>query len=91
MKVWMQPIEMIAFFDVTGKPRPLRYRWKSPLDHGDHELRVIKIDRVIECREEKLVGNRMMVYRCQSVIDDLEKVYELKYEFNTCKWYLYKM
>jgi len=91
MKIWMQPIEMIAFFDEKGNPRPLRYRWKSPLDHDDHEFQVIKIDRVIECREEKLAGNRMMVYRCQSVIDDLEKVYELRYEFSTCKWYLYKM
>lgn len=91
MKIWMQPIEMIAFFDAKGSPRPLRYRWESPLNFGDNGLHVIKVDRIIEYREEKLAGNRMIVYRCQSMIGDLEKVYELKYEYKTCRWYLYKM
>jgi len=52
---------------------------------------IINVDRIITRAEEKLAGNRMIVFKCQSVFDSTEKLYELKYEINTCKWFLYKM
>ncbi len=91
MKVWMEPIEMIASFDANGTPRPLKYRWQTSIDSVELEPLVVKVGRVIECRKEKLAGNQMMIYRCQSIIGNVEKVYELKYELSTCKWYLYKL
>lgn len=84
MKVYMKPIEMIAAFSCEGKSRP--YRFKLP----DTE-KVIKVGRIDYTQEEKLAGNRMFVYRCRSIIDGAEKIYELKYELNTCKWFLFKM
>jgi len=33
----------------------------------------------------------MLIFTCQSVINGLEKRYEIKYELSTCKWFLYKM
>lgn len=53
--------------------------------------KVIKVDQVIFAQEEKLAGNRMIIYRCKSKINNLEKIYELKYEIDTCKWFLYKI
>jgi len=41
--------------------------------------------------KEKLVENLMMVFRCQSIINNIDRVYELKYELSACKWMLYKM
>lgn len=83
----MKPIEMIAWFTTKEKPIPLRYR----LIDENNTYKVIKVDRVIFAEEEKLAGNRMILYRCESEINKLKTIYELKYEIDTCKWFLYKI
>lgn len=87
MKILMQPIEMIAWFTLEGAPNPLRYKMIS----DDASNVVVKVDRVVTRSEEKLAGNRMIIFRCQSEINGFLKLFELKYELNTCKWYLYKI
>ena len=52
---------------------------------------VVKVDRIVTRSEEKIAGNRMIIFRCQSEIDGLLKLFELKYELSTCKWYLFKI
>lgn len=86
MKVLMKPIEMIAWFTKNKKPIPLRYR----IVDENNMYRVIKVDRVLFAEEEKLAGNRMIVYRCESKINNLRRIYELKYEIDSCRWFLYK-
>jgi len=87
MKVFMKPIEMIAWFTLDGCPRPIRFRMLQP----DHSSLVVKVDRIVDQKEEKLAGNRMMVFICQSIIEGVQRIYELKYEISTCKWFLYKL
>ena len=87
MKVLAQPIEMISYTNEKGEIRPLRFR----LQIGDEPLKVIKIDKVIFKQLEKFAGNPMILYRCQSTEGNVEKLFEIKYELNTCKWVLYKM
>ncbi|MDP4127607.1 MAG: hypothetical protein Q8912_11765 [Bacillota bacterium] len=87
MRILMQPIEMIAWFTREGIPNPIRYRLTS----GNDSHVVVKVDHVVTRSEEKLAGNRMLIFRCQSEINGLIKQYELKYELNTCKWYLHKL
>ena len=87
MKILMQPIEMIAWFTLEGTPNPIRYKITST----DSSNVVVKVDRVVTRSEEKLAGNRMIIFRCQSRINGLSRQYELKYELNTCKWYLHKI
>lgn len=82
----MKPIEMIAWFTEGGIPRPLRYR----IDSGDG-LKVIKVDNIITMEKERLAGNPMLIFKCQSIIHGVEKLYELKYEVSSCKWFLYKI
>jgi hypothetical protein len=86
MKVIMQPIEMVARFSEGGIPRPVKYKVTF-----EGIPMVITIDKILLKTEEKLAGNRMIIFRCQSIINGLLKVFELKYELNTCKWFLYKM
>lgn len=81
MKVLMKPIEMIAWFDLGGIPRPIRFR-------VDGE--VIKV-HICTITDEKMAGNRMKIYRCQSEIDGQLKLFELKFELQTCKWFLFRM
>jgi hypothetical protein len=33
----------------------------------------------------------MLVFTVQSVMDGIERVYEMKYEIQTSRWYLYKL
>lgn len=86
MKIIMQPIEMVARFNEHGIPRPVKFKARFegvPI--------VISIDKIILKTEEKLAGNPMIIFRCQSAINGLLKVFEIKYELSTCKWFLYKM
>ena len=73
MKVLMKPIEMIALFS-ADKPRPIKFK----IDDN-----VVKVEQIISLSEEKLAGNRMIIYRCQSEINGLLKQFELKYEILT--------
>jgi len=87
MKVYMRPIESIVWFTQDGIPYPLRYRIKAE----DRTYKTVKISRIISRTEEKTAGNRMLIFRCEGEINGLLKIFELKYELSTCKWYLYKI
>lgn len=82
MHLVMAPIEMIAWFDLPGTPRPIRFR---------HDGNVVKVERVLSISDEKLAGNKMKVFECQSEVNGQLKRYALKYELDSCKWFLYKI
>jgi len=86
MRLIMAPIEMIAKFTVKGQPRPVKFRIEQ-----EQERQEVTIDRIVSQEEEKLGGNRMLVYSCQSMIKGTERRYELKYEVATCRWFLSKI
>lgn len=87
MKVIAKSIDMVVWFNEKGEPNPIRFR----VTKEDSSFKVIKVDKVLYKEEEKLAGNKMIVFRCQSIIDGVDKVYEIKYELSTCKWILFKM
>lgn len=87
MKVIAKPIEVVAWFDLSGKINPVRFK----ITNEDESNSVIKIDRIICIDKEKLAGNNMLVFKCQSIIDGVERIYELKYELSTCRWILFKI
>ena len=86
MKVVAKEIEVISVMS-KGLITPLRLR----IIKDDESLQVIKVDKVITRAQEKLAGNLMIVFVCQSLVGDIEKRYELKYEMNTCRWVLWKI
>jgi len=83
----MKPIESIAWFTREGIPHPIKYR----IITEDKTFQTVKVARIICRTEEKIAGNRMFIYRCEGEINGLLKIFELKYEINTCKWYVYKI
>jgi hypothetical protein len=87
MKIVAQPIEMVSYTDERGTIKPIRFRMQI----SDEPMQVIKIDKIIVKDLEKLAGNLMIVYKCQSLIGDTVKPFEIKYELSTCKWILYKI
>lgn len=40
---------------------------------------------------EKYCGNKVLVYTCSAVIDGIERIFEIKYDIEKCKWILYKI
>lgn len=87
MKILMKSIDMIAWFTQEGIPHPLKFR----LEEQGSKYSTIKVSQIKERKKEKLAGNHMFVFTCQSIIQGAEKVYELKYEIATCRWFLYKI
>jgi len=83
----MKTIRMISVTEEDGVLTPLKFQLKSK----DEGRITVKVDNVILRNEEKLAGNKMLIYRCQSQINGMLRIFELKYEVSTCKWYLYKM
>jgi hypothetical protein len=86
MKTVMRPIEMIASSNTEGILTPIRYRI---IDSGEGV--VVTVDSILTRTEEKVAGFRNLIFRCRSTIDGVQKVYELKYEVDRCKWFLYRI
>lgn len=79
MKVLNEPIDMIAVFEKeTGKIKPFKFKY------NDLPIKVQKVNKIYE---EKLAGNKRRVFVCTHNGKD---IYELKYELDSCKWYLFK-
>jgi len=87
MKILMKPIRMICFFEENGIPNPIKFQYRDE----EKKYITVKVDNIVNRDEEKLAGNRMFIFKCQSEDGDVIKIYELKYEINTCKWFLFKM
>ena len=82
MIILSTPITVLAHFEIDGTPHPLRFKL------ADKE---IKIEQGLSVTEEKLAGNKMLIFRCQSEIGGVLKPFEIKFEMGTCKWFLWKM
>lgn len=83
----MQSVDMICFTTKNGAITPIKFR----IPDEEKENRIIRINKILSRKEEKLAGNRMLIFTVQSVINGNECLYEMKYEINTCKWFLYKI
>jgi hypothetical protein len=81
-----KPVDMIGWYAENGHLKPERYRFQEGWD----ECIKIKIEKILEEREEKKGKNRIIVYRCQSIIEDYCKEYELIYDVSDCRWELRK-
>ena len=86
MKVVAKDVEMIAWFKKPEIPIPIKF-----MIYDKYEKKIIKVNKIIHTEEEKLAGNKMYIYRCQSLIKNQEIIYELKYEVSHCRWYLFKI
>lgn len=87
MKILMKTVDMICLSSSNGEITPLKFRFNE----DGQEARIIKIDRILDKKEEKLAGNRMLIFKVQSVLDGIERIFEMKYEIQSFKWYLYKL
>ncbi|MBU3177565.1 hypothetical protein KPL47_14610 [Clostridium estertheticum] len=48
---------------------------------------VLKLDG----NKQRISDEIMTVVTCQSVINEIDRLYELKYELSSCRWILFKI
>ncbi len=78
---------MIAWFDFKGSIHPLRFR----LIDETGQYKTISVKNIQARKKEKLAGNLMQVFLCRGIVNDIEVLFELKYEKDTDQWTLFKM
>lgn len=86
MKVVSKEIEVIAYFGADKGIRPLKFRIEE-----DNKWEVIKISKIINTNLEKICGKKMIVFTCNAVVKDIEKIFEIKFDIEGCKWILFKI
>ena len=86
MKIVAKPIDVVAVF--AGHKKPVPYKFKYYEDSG--ERIAVSVDRIQCVEESRLAGIHAFIYTCQSEICGIEKIYQLKYIIEQCRWELYK-
>ncbi len=84
MKTMMKAVDMLAWFDTEGSPHPIRFR----IINFECENIIIKIDQISHTEMENHAGNSMIRFDCRATVDETHRNVRLKYEINSCKWYL---
>lgn len=87
MKVLRKPIEAIVLFDLEGNPIPIKFRYLN----DEKELVTVKVDKIIKKDLDRFAGNRMIRFTCQSHIGNQLKPFEVRFEVDTSRWFIYKI
>lgn len=77
-------VEVIAHYIPGESPKPLRIRFLNE----EEKYIVYRIEKVLDVKMERLMGNLMLVYRLKVMEGNAEKIIGLKYERDTMLWYL---
>lgn len=80
MKIINENIKVLAAFKTDGSILPLRFKRE--------DQKTIQIDKVIKIHDEMLAGNHRIVFTC---LQNEKDIYEIKYEVDSQKWYLFKL
>ncbi len=86
MKILATPIDTIFFSTTDGALRPLRFKYT----YGD-DSKIVVVDRIIKVEKTKRAGEDALIFTCESIIENVKKIYELRYTLSTTTWVLYKM
>ena len=90
MKMVEKPIRAVAIFEYEdAKKAPMPYKSKMKEESGE-EITVV-VDKFLATSRRRISGEECIIYQCQSMIRDIERKYELKYDISKCSWQLYKI
>lgn len=78
MKILNQPIDMVAIFYSSGEIMPFKFKYQG---------KTVKIEEIKKIYQEKLADNDRIVFICKHTNRSL---YELKFELESHKWFLFK-
>lgn len=87
MKLLREPIQIAVWYDFDGTPHPVRFRYED----DNKQLVTVIVQKSIRKEMNKFAGNKMVPFECQSVINNEIRRFELRYELETCRWFIYKI
>lgn len=80
------PIQMIVAVDTTGNMTPMRFKFES----DDHFIETANIEKIVSRDETNYVGIREKRFICVVIVDELQKVIEIRYNVGTQKWRIFQ-
>ena len=78
------PVDVISMCSANGDIRPLRLRMESE----DHQLMRVDIDEVVSSKPIQYVGIEAIMFLCRAMVEEKERLFELKYTIRTHSWCL---
>ena len=81
------PIQLDSVCSTQGEFTPRWFRYEDE----EHQLQIVKIERIISEKEMNFVGVRFLQYICAAIICSEEKIFELRYYVSSHKWTFFKM
>ncbi|MEA4965575.1 MAG: hypothetical protein VB055_07125 [Oscillospiraceae bacterium] len=82
-----RPVEMLSVCSPDGMLRPVRFRYEGE----DHAVRTVQISEIVCKNEISYVGIEAIIYVCKAQIEELERLFELKYTVQTHRWVLFQV
>ncbi|AMJ40426.1 hypothetical protein SDC9_158025 [bioreactor metagenome] len=86
MKLLNKNIDMISWTAKDGTVTPVRFRME---DNG--ETTTVKVDRILQTEKNRFGGSQTLCFLCSSIINGIEKIYELTCNCDNQKWLLRKI
>ena len=87
MKTYAKPIEMISWTEEDGRIHPLRFK----IENKEGARSVYKITKIYTSDLEKIAGNKVYKFTCEINLNGYNKICELRYDLESCKWNLFKL
>ncbi|NDL67384.1 hypothetical protein [Anaerotalea alkaliphila] len=87
MKTLAKPIQMISWTESDGRIHPLRFK----VEEEGGACRVFRILGLHSTEPDRVAGNKVLKFVCGIVVDGTEKVCELRYDLDSCRWILFKL
>lgn len=82
------PIEVGVVCKKKERPVPMKFKYAPT---PDDPVMVINVDKVLSVEEIRDVGSKAYLYKCQSYINGILKVYDLKFIIDRYEWQLFRM
>ena len=80
------PIQMISVCSTAGDLTPMRFRFETP----EHQLETVHVESVHAHKLTTYNGIREIQYVCSAYVDNLLKLFVLKYNIDSHKWIMFK-
>ena len=78
------PIQMISCCSVDGELQPLRFRFEDRA----HAVHTASVTRIVDIRRYDYVGIESIDYLCMALLEEREKLCELRYCIRSHRWEL---
>jgi len=73
-------VDVLGLYLANGKIKPLRFKYADQL---------VTVQKILKVEVENIAGNKRVVFTCLHVNNHTRFTYQLKYEIDSFKWYLF--